>query len=149
MVVRKANAGDIEKIAENRAEFLAYENGTEFSPELYNSVLIFLKEHINKDDVIIWIAENDGKLVSICVICCFERLPSCSNISGKAGYIQNVNTKSEFRRQGLATKVLTSAINEAKAKGIEAIYLGATKVGMPLYKKLGFKLLDTEMRIDL
>lgn len=64
----------------------------------------------------------------------------------------NVLTYPEYRRMGIATKVIERIIEEAKALGVSNIELSATLGGRPLYEKLGFvekKSKYTEMRLQL
>jgi len=51
-------------------------------------------------------------------------------------------TKEACRGQGLGTKMLDMAVEEAKAAGITKIWLGASELGRPVYKKYGFKETD-------
>ena len=50
----------------------------------------------------------------------------------------NVYTRDEYRRQGVARKLVTMLINEAKERGVTEISLDATDMGKPLYITLGF-----------
>lgn len=47
-------------------------------------------------------------------------------------------TNKDYRRQGIAAKMLEMLIQEAKEKGITEINLDTTKSGRPLYKSCGF-----------
>jgi ribosomal protein S18 acetylase RimI-like enzyme len=58
---------------------------------------------------------------------------------GKAGTLLNVYTFPEYRRKGIAKRLLEEIIKEAKLIGIDSIDLKATEDGYNLYKKLGFK----------
>ncbi|MBR2820416.1 MAG: GNAT family N-acetyltransferase, partial [Clostridiales bacterium] len=51
----------------------------------------------------------------------------------------NVYTRNEYRRQGLARKMVEMLIEDAWNKGATEISLDATKLGRPLYESLGFK----------
>jgi GNAT superfamily N-acetyltransferase len=57
-------------------------------------------------------------------------------------YITNMYTKENYRGQGIATNLLTKLVDEAKASSISKIWLGASKLGRPVYKKFGFKETD-------
>lgn len=128
MQINKANETHIEKIIENRCYFLQQETGQNITSEYRAALREYLSRHI--DD-------------------CFQMLPSPSNPEGRAGYIKNVNTRKDYRRKGLATQVLTHAIREAEQNGVKVLYLGATKDGLPFYQKLGFRIQQTQMRLEL
>ena len=65
-------------------------------------------------------------------------MPTFHNPSGNKAYIMNMYTRPEYRRQGIARKLLTILINDAKARGVSFITLEATKMGRPLYENAGF-----------
>lgn len=67
-----------------------------------------------------------------------EKPANPSFITGKTGTLLNVFTKPEFRRKGIANKLLNMAIEDAKNMDLSFIDLHATKEGYPLYLKNGF-----------
>lgn len=81
-----------------------------------------------------------------------EKPANTDCITGKTATILNVFTYPEYRRKGIAAKLLNMAISEAKAMNISCLELSATDSGRPLYEKLGFVLKQTkypEMRLRL
>jgi GNAT superfamily N-acetyltransferase len=62
--------------------------------------------------------------------------------------ILNVYTTLEHRRQGLARKLMHTALDECRAHGIRAVILHASEDGRPLYEALGFRPTN-EMRLVL
>lgn len=61
----------------------------------------------------------------------------------------NVYTNASYRRQGIARKMVTTLLDEAKARGVTYISLDATESRRPLYKTLGFKENEENMGISL
>lgn len=59
----------------------------------------------------------------------------------------NMYTNPEYRRKGIAYKMLDMLVKDTKEKGITAISLEATDVGRPLYEKYGFVRMDHEMEL--
>ncbi len=78
----------------------------------------------------------------------FEVMPTYHNPTGKKSYIMNMYTNPEYRRQGIAFKTLDLLVAEAKARGITAISLEATKMGRALYEKYGFVKMNDEMELQ-
>lgn len=56
-------------------------------------------------------------------------------------------THPDYRRRGIAYKMLDILVNEAKSKGINAISLEATEMGRPVYEKYGFVQMKNEMEL--
>lgn len=75
----------------------------------------------------------------------FQVMPTYHNPSGKKAYIMNMYTSPEYRRKGIAYKVLDMLVKDAKRMGILAISLEATVMGLPLYEKYGFTKMKNEM----
>jgi|SRR5579864_29987 len=65
--------------------------------------------------------------------------------AGRQALIVNVYTEPEFRRRGLARRLLTTVIDWARANRVDSLILHATSDGRPLYESLGFEA-SNEMR---
>jgi GNAT superfamily N-acetyltransferase len=59
-------------------------------------------------------------------------------IGGKTGTLMNVFTYPEYRKKGIAKRLIKEIIKEAKEKEVGFIDLMATEAGYNLYKHLGF-----------
>ena len=66
----------------------------------------------------------------------------------RRGNVLNVYTESHARRQGLARRLMETALAWCKDNGIRALILHASPAGRPLYESLGFKSTN-EMRIEI
>ncbi len=60
------------------------------------------------------------------------------NLCGKNAGIHEVSTLPEYRGRGIATKLMQQAIQDAKKAGCTIMSLQASVYGEPVYKKLGF-----------
>ncbi len=149
MILRRAEKADIEKVCENRFEFVKT-IGEIGSPEKFlECSRSYYSKHIDDGTLIVWIAEDCEEIVAIVIICTYEVLPTIKNMSGKTGLILNVSTKENYRRQGLARSLLTNAMDDAKIIGVEKVFLKATEQGRLVYEKLGFTDIDGEMELIL
>lgn len=54
------------------------------------------------------------------------------------GYVLNVYVEPEYRRRGLARRLMAEAVAEAKRRGLRFMILHATDQGRPLYESLGW-----------
>lgn len=97
----------------------------------------------------VWLAEEEGSIVSCAFLTCYEDLPSAANPLGRKGYLHNVYTVPAFRGRGLATQVVRRCVQSAKEWGAGSVALGATQEGVALYQKLGFAFSEGEMELDL
>lgn len=80
---------------------------------------------------------------------CYQReLPSPENKSGDAAFLMNVHVDASLRRKGFGKEIMTCLLNEAKGKGVTKIYLESSRAGRPLYRLMGFRMLDYYMFYD-
>ena len=76
-------------------------------------------------------------------------MPTYHNPSGNKAYIMNMYTDPEYRRKGIAIRILDRLVKDSKRRGITAISLEATDMGRPLYEKYGFVAMDHEMELPV
>ena len=63
----------------------------------------------------------------------FQVMPTVHNPTGRKAYLMNLYTAPQYRRQGIATRILTRLVEDAHRRGVTAISLEATAIGRPLY----------------
>lgn len=149
MEIRKVKLSDIDMLVDNRLEFVCSIGNIANRDEFRMHTREYLQKHLEYDSLLAFIATDNGKIVSSCILCIYETLPVPSCLNGKTGLLLNVYTIKSYRHQGLAYSLLTKLIDEAKRLGVEKIQLDYTDDGYPLYKKIGFEKLDREMLLKL
>ena len=77
----------------------------------------------------------------------FQVMPTVHNPTGRKAYLMNLYTAPQYRRQGIATRILTRLVEDAHRRGVTAISLEATAMGRPLYEKFGFVPMEHEMEL--
>jgi GNAT superfamily N-acetyltransferase len=111
----------------------------------------YFTRHIGDDFTGFLARTEEGFAASIFMIRC-EKPANFSFRNGHTAMLMNVYTKPEFRRRGIASKLLDFVIDYAGAQGISCIDLSATTMGRPLYEKHGFKTRgngNSEMRLKI
>ncbi|MBQ8788314.1 MAG: GNAT family N-acetyltransferase [Oscillospiraceae bacterium] len=148
MIVRKATVEDAALLSEVRKLQLIDEGiapDCDIDAELY----AFFKKWLVSKDFLQLIAEENGKLLSTAAIVYYDLPPSFTNKIGVRGYVTNVYTAPEHRRKGLSKMLLEKLLENARSRGIKKIWLGASKLGRPLYEKLGFIQQESYMELTL
>jgi ribosomal protein S18 acetylase RimI-like enzyme len=137
IIFSKATEDDLELLMQSRMEMLKVVNGL---PEdyMFTDELIACSRDYFKNANQTTILAIDEKVVGCATICYVEMMPTFSHPTGKRAHLMNVYTNSQYRRQGIAFRMLSMLINEAKEKGVTEISLDATVLGRELYKKQGF-----------
>ena len=77
----------------------------------------------------------------------YQIMPTYHNPSGRKAYLMNIYTRPDYRRQGIARHMVDLLVGEARERGITAISLEATAMGMPLYESYGFIHMPAEMEL--
>lgn len=137
---RKANPADIPTIIELRLGYMR-ETHEDITEETLGRISGqsggYFQEHLNRD-CIVYLAEEDGRPAGCVFFLLINKPSSPLFITGKTGTLMNVYTLPQFRRRGIAEKLVSMAIEEGKALDLTYIELRATQCGYPLYKKLEF-----------
>lgn len=154
MIIRKATREDIPTLIKFRFAYLTDDVGplSEEQTALLNTQLPdYFNRHIG-EDFSAYMADDNGTIAAVIFYITIEKPANTHFINGKTAVLMNVYTKEEYRRQGVASKILQKLISDAKADGVTCIDLSATRMGRPLYQKNGFVERgngSTEMRLEL
>ena len=133
-----ASSEDIELLMSSRLEMLRVVNDLSddyvYSDEIVNESRDYF---LNGDHVTV--LAIDGNEAIGCASMSFMRImPTFSHPTGRRAHLMNVYTRSAYRRQGIARRMVEMLIEETWKKGATEISLDATVMGRPLYESLGF-----------
>lgn len=148
MIVRKATVEDAALLSEVR-KLQLIDEGIAPDCDIDAELDAFFKKWLVSKDFLQLIAEENGKLLSTAAIVYYDLPPSFTNKIGVRGYVTNVYTAPEHRRKGLSKMLLEKLLENARSRGIKKIWLGASKLGRPLYEKLGFIQQESYMELTL
>lgn len=145
MEIKQATIENIEALIENRMAFIYSLKNIMPSQEFKKRNYDYLEKHLQNETLKAWIAVENDKVISCCMLCISEWIPTPLNKTGVVGSLFNVYTIPEYRNQGLATALLKKVLTYAVENEIGAITLSATEQGASIYKQLGFQMQDREM----
>lgn len=147
MKYRKAELFDVDVLSQTRVDMLCEETAysEQFQTLLFNNTKQYIADGIKSNSVVLWVAEQDEKTIAMGCVNFFTIPPNDWCPNGKTAYIGNMFTIPTFRKQGIASHILSLLINEAKTRGCQRIVLNTTDMGRPLYEKYGFGVSPTAM----
>lgn len=119
---------------------------TEDITQLRLSTTQYFLDNIEQN-LLCWVIEVDNKIVSIASLNLFARIPYMDNLSGKEGYILNIYTLPNYRKRGLAGKLVNIIIDYAKENEIKRLWLNSSEQGKSLYINYGFEEVENVMEL--
>ena len=135
---RIATDNDIELLMSSRLEMLKVVNNLPADYEYSEEIVRESRDYFLNGDHITVLAIDDGKVIGCASMSFMWIMPTFSHPTGRRAHLMNVYTRSEYRRQGIARKMVNMLIDETWKRGATEISLDATKMGRPLYESLGF-----------
>lgn len=104
---------------------------------------------MRRKQAICWIAEDElGAPAGSGCVWLRENQPRPEELGGKRPYLMSMFTDPAFRGRGVATLLASRAMEWSRNHGYFRLTLHASKMGRPIYERLGFTA-GSEMRIDL
>ena len=122
----------------SRLEMLKVVNNLPSDYEYTEEIVRESRDYFLNGDHITVLAIDDGKVIGCASMSFMWIMPTFSHPTGKRAHLMNVYTRSEYRRQGIARKMVNMLIDETWKRGATEISLDATTMGRPLYESLGF-----------
>jgi GNAT superfamily N-acetyltransferase len=149
--IREATPADVPTIASQRRGMFEDMGFIEAAlmDEVEKSSAAWTGTRMSSGEYRAWLAvDRDGRAVAgaglwLQVIC-----SSPVNLPGRVGCVMNVYTAPEFRRQGLARRLMETVLDWCRRNGYPVVLLHASDFGRPLYESMGFKP-TKEMRLVL
>lgn len=135
MEIRELKTDDLESLLELYIQLSDTNKGYS-----YEKALAVWKDEIENNKSIKYFgAVDNGKVVSTCY-CAI--IPNLTNNAKSIGFIENVVTDENYRKQGLAKKVIDKAVEFAKANNCYKVFLEsgiARTEAHKFYEKIGFE----------
>jgi GNAT superfamily N-acetyltransferase len=151
VIIRPGTIEDTETIAAHRrAMFLEMGHRDEAALDAMTAAFLpWLREKMTNAEYLAWLAAAPhGSIVAGLGLWLMDWPPHMIGPGARRGNILNVYTEHAFRRQGIARRLMDTALDWCRTNGIRAVILHASEDGLKLYRKLGFQPTN-EMRILL
>ena len=139
MEYRIATAKDIDLLMRSRLEMLKVGNDLPQDYQYDDLIVNESRDYFLNGDHLTVLAIDKGEVIGCASMSFMRIMPTFSHPTGKRAHLMNVYTRSEYRRQGIARKMVEILIDETWKRGATEISLDATTMGRPLYESLGFK----------
>ena len=150
LLYRRAGSHDRELLTRLRLKVLRAANGLEEDVDLSRTELEsrrYYETCFLEDSHAAWLVFDGEEVVGTGAVSFYQVMPTYHNPSGKKAYIMNMYTRPDYRRRGIAYRVLELLTAEAEMRQIDAVTLEATAAGRPLYEAFGFTAMRDEMEL--
>lgn len=134
---RLANINDVDTLINMRILQLKEEGAIE-SFDLKPNLEKYYIEHLNDGSFISYLAIDNDEVIATSGISINHKPPYYACPSGMIGLVSSMYTNPNYRRLGIAKKLLNMVINDAKEKGCGMIHVTASVAGVHLYESDGF-----------
>ena len=145
---RIATAGDLDLLVETRLEVLSAVFGLSGHTDM-EAVKAesrrYYSENIASGGHVACLVFDGEDFAGCGGICLYRTMPMEYDPQALNGYIMNMYTRPQYRRRGIATRVLEILIGQAHRKGVRKITLETTDAARSLYRKAGFTDITDEM----
>ncbi|WP_054707321.1 GNAT family N-acetyltransferase [Bacillus sp. JCM 19041] len=148
MKFRKATTKDIDVLINLRKKQLIDE-GIEADIEIDQELRQFFEDTLKDRSLVQLLVEDNERIIACGAVVFYQFPPTYTNKSGRKAYITNMYTDKEHRGKGIATKLLSILVEETRQIGISKIWLGASILGRPVYKKFGFTEIDEWLELTV
>ncbi len=136
--IRAAGAADIREIV-RLACFMYASVGIDPADAWTERVTWLLSGRLGAAGLTGWVVDgHEGALAACALLSIAPSLPLPGQTASHSGYLQWVVTDPRYQRQGLGAALTSTAMVEAKARGLDVVTLHSSPAGRRLYEKSGF-----------
>ena len=150
ILIRPATLADLPDLLLHRRgmyEAMGYTDATALAGMMKTSEP-YLREALANDTLHAWVAEVESRVIAGGLIIVSPWLSHPYDQECRRATVLNMYVDPEFRRQGIARRLMQTMIAWCREQGFAGVALHASEQGRPLYKSLGFEP-TTEMRLKL
>ena len=145
---RKAIAADVPLLVELRKTVLIAANKLPQDADLSHIDAASAAYFADMDKHTTYLAYDGERVVGVGSVDYHTEMPTVANPRGKCAFLMNIYTAPEYRRKGIATRIVEMLMADAREKGAGSVMLEATEMGAGLYRKMGFAEAEGYMRYE-
>lgn len=114
------------------------EEGAAEDIDLTPALQDYYHRHMADDTFLSWLALDGSRIVGTSGISIVEKPPYFGCPTGRIALLSSMYTDPAYRRQGIASELLTRVVQEAKQHGCGTVQITASDMGVLLYTDFGF-----------
>ncbi|PPA71013.1 GNAT family N-acetyltransferase [Jeotgalibacillus proteolyticus] len=141
MIIRLAETKDINQLIQMRwdttIEFDESKKDESYE-EFERECQAFLEDALNSKLWFIWVAEDQGKIVSHIYIELIQKVPRPGRITHPFAFMTNVYTIPEYRNQGIGSRVLSTLNKWIQENNYEFVIVWPSDESINYYKRNGY-----------
>ena len=134
---RKLTEEDLNVFIQMRITQLREEGAAE-DVDLRPALMDYYGRHLSDCTFVSWLAVDGERIVGTSGMSFVEKPPYFGCPNGRIGLLSSMFTDQEYRRQGIARKLLSLVMEEARKHGCGAVQITASDMGVLLYTDYGF-----------
>jgi GNAT superfamily N-acetyltransferase len=143
LTTRGLTATDMDLICRHREEMFRASNAPERTEDVLRTMTLHFREWLTPrladGSYFGFIVEDDGNPVAGIGLMLIDWPPHPSHPNqDKRGYVLNVFVEQDYRRRGLGKFLMDAGDAELARRGVVFSVLHATRMGTPLYERLGW-----------
>ena len=134
---KKLSEVELETFISMRINQLREEGATE-DIDLTPALRSYYNKHMKDGTFVSWLAMDGDKIIGTSGMSFVEKPPYFGCPSGKMGLLSSMFTDNMYRRKGIAKKLLSLVVEEARNYGCGIVQITASNMGVLLYSDFGF-----------
>ena len=144
--IRPATLSDIPHVVRHRAEMFREMGIPAEFDDMAAATELWLRHAIPSKIYLGWVAETArGEVAAGGGLLVIPWPPGPMTMDPRCGFIFNVYTLPEHRKQGLARRLMDAMHDYCRDEGLERVVLNASVFGKPLYDAMGYVASDEPM----
>ncbi|MBO6140834.1 MAG: GNAT family N-acetyltransferase [Ruminococcus sp.] len=125
------------------------EEGAKEQINLAPALKDYYERHMADDTFISFLALDGERIIGTSGISIVEKPPYFSCPTGRIALLSSMFTDISYRRQGIASRLLSLVADEARKRGCGVIQITASDMGVKLYTAFGFEKNQNFMQLKL